>query len=159
MAYVVARPDHRWDLRESAATPAGPRSRTLASFTALTPETLEHAGTRSSKPLDERAVREAARRAGAPVIAHNVDRAAAVLLAEIASGRTPRGPLRELLIDALDPGRTTASDSARAAARWAAATPAQRGETLKDLLELADRLPPARRSRQRSFPRIVSRPA
>lgn len=159
MAYIVARADERWDLRESVSTTAGPRSRTLASFRTLTPETLGHAAGRSSKPLDEKAIRDRARRAGAPVITRNVDHAAAALLAEIASGRTPRGPLRELLIDALEPGQQKVSDSARAAARWVAATPAQRGETLRDLLALADRLPPARRSEQRRFPRIASRPA
>ncbi len=159
MAYVVARPDERWDLRESFSTGAGPRSRTLASFRTLTPETFAHAGGRSSKPLDERAIRAAARRAGAPVIARNVDHAAAALLAEIASGRSPRGPLRDLLIDALEPGQANVSDSARAAGRWAAATPTQRGETLVDLLALADRLPRARRSGLQRFPRIASRPA
>jgi hypothetical protein len=159
MAYVVARHDERWDLRESSSTPAGPRSRTLASFRALTPEILEHAGSRSSKPLDERAIRDAARRAGAPVIARNVDHAAAALLAEIAAGRAPRGPLRDLLIDALEPDQASVSDSVRAAARWAAATTGQRGETLRDLLALADRLPPARRSGLQRFPRIASRPA
>jgi len=159
MAFVVARPDERWDLRESHSTAAGPRSRTLASFRALTPETLEHAASRTSRSLDARAIRDAARRAGAPVIARNVDHVAAALLAEIASGQTPRGPLCNLLVDALQPGQATVSDSMRAAARWAAATPAQRGETLRDLLALADRLPPARRSGPQRFPRIASRPS
>lgn len=159
MAFVVARGGERWELRESRSTAFGPRSRTLASFRALTPETLAHADARSSKALDAAALRAAARRAGAPVVMGHADEAAAALLAELADGRRPRNVLCALLLDALQPGRRSASDSARAAGRWATATPAQRGETLKDLLALADRLPPARRTREERFPRIDSRPA
>lgn len=158
MAYVVARPEKRWDLRESTATPEGPRSRTLASFRTLTPEVLAHARSRTSRALDEAAIRDAARRAGAPVVARTVDEAGAVLLAEIGAGRYPRGPLRSLLADALVPGHGSVSDSARSAARWAGATPEQRGETLRDLLALSDRLPAARRPHPERFPRIRSRP-
>jgi hypothetical protein len=47
-----------------------------------------------------------------------------------------------------------ASDSERAAARWVAATPAERGRTLRDLLLLADRLPAPPRA-PLAFPRVA----
>ena len=50
--YAIPRRNGSWELREAVATPSGPRSRTLASFRALTPEVIEHARARSTKPLD-----------------------------------------------------------------------------------------------------------
>jgi len=165
MAYVVARRSGSWEIRESRATPSGPRARTLATFRALTPEVLEHARTRSTGALDAQELRRAALRVGAPVSAGAADRAAGELLAELGAGRGPRPALRRLLMDALqDDGSASApghraSDSARAAAAWVTATPQRRGETLWDLLLLTDRLPPARAGASRRFPRIQSRPA
>ncbi len=164
MAYVVARRGGSWEVRESRSTPAGPRSRTLATFRTLTPEIVEHARARSATTLDPRQLRHAALRAGAPVAHAEADRAGGELLSALAAGNEPRAVLRELLLDALEPGRRRMSDSARAAARWATATPARRGETLRDLLLLADRLPPTRRGSAGrvapgQFPRVCSSPA
>ncbi len=163
-------------MRESRSTPAGPRSRTLATFKTLTPEVLERAQARSSTPLDPLELRKAALRAGAPIAAQDADRAAGELLARLATGGEPRPVLRRLLLDALGPGRTRpertgTSDSARSTARWITATPRERGETLRDLLLLADHLPPAdpgRTARRAGssgaparprFPRVRSTPA
>jgi hypothetical protein len=159
MAYVIARPGGRWEVRESRSTPAGPRGRTLATFKTLTPEVIERAGARSSTPLDLRELRKAALRAGAPVAGADADRATGELLTELAVGNEPRPVLRRLLLDALEPGSSRTSDSARAAARWTTATPRQRGETLRDLLLLADSLPLPRVSVSRRFPRVRSTPA
>ncbi len=159
MAYVVARRSGTWEVRESRSTTAGPRSRTLATFRTLTPEVLALARTRAFTPFDPHELRKAALRAGAPVASSDADRDAGELLAELAGGRRPRPVLVRLLRDALQPGSATLSDSAHAAARWATATSQQRGETLRDLLLLADRLPPARRAPQQRFPRLRSTPA
>jgi hypothetical protein len=162
MPYVVARPGERWEVRESRSPAAGPRSRTLVTFKTLTPEVLERAAARSSTPLDPLELRKAALRAGAPVADGDADRAAGELLAQLATGTKPRPVLRALLLDALTdtrPRTPRTSDSARAAARWAAATQQQRGETLRDLLLLADHLPPRRRTASTRFPRLRSRPA
>ncbi len=67
MAYVVARPKGRYEIRESVHTSKGPRARSLANFAALTEEVLETAGRRASRPFDPAAVRASARRAGCPV--------------------------------------------------------------------------------------------
>jgi hypothetical protein len=160
MAYVVARPGGAWEIRESRTTPAGPRGRTLATFRTLTHEVVEHARERSSRPLREQKLREIALRAGAPVAARRPNQAAGELLAELASGSQPRPVLGRLLVDAIDPSAAErVSDSARAAARWVAASPAQRGETLRDLLLLADRLPAARAASAQRFRRIDSTPS
>jgi hypothetical protein len=159
MAYVVARPSRQWELREARSTVAGPRSRTLATFTTLTPEVLEHARARSSQPLHARELRRVALRAGAPVANSAPDQAAGELLAKLADGQRPRPTLRRLLLDALEPGSAVVSDSARAAARWVTASQRERGETLRDLLLLADRLPPRRTPPHARFPRVRSTPA
>jgi hypothetical protein len=159
MAYVVARRSGTWEVRESRTTATGPRSRTLATFKTLTSEVLARAGARASTPFDPHELCRAALRAGAPVASSDADRDAGELLAELATGHQPRPVLVRLLRDALQPGSATLSDSAHAAARWVTATPRQRGETLRDLLLLADRLPPARLAPQQRFPRLRSTPA
>ncbi|MDR3647965.1 MAG: hypothetical protein P4L20_02640 [Acidimicrobiales bacterium] len=70
MAYVVARPRGRFEIRESVHTPKGPRARSLAGFTSLTDEVLATAGRRATRPFDAEAVRASAARAGAPTPRH-----------------------------------------------------------------------------------------
>src|SRR4030081_2734130 len=95
MAYIVPHRSGTWEIRESRATPAGPRSRTLASFGTLTLEVIERAQARSSKTLDPAELRAAAARAGAPIAVDASDSAAVELLSELASGHAPRpGPRR-----------------------------------------------------------------
>jgi hypothetical protein len=65
MAYVVARPGGRFEIRESVHTPEGSRARSLASFAVLTDEVLTKAGERAIRPFDADAVRASAARAGA----------------------------------------------------------------------------------------------
>jgi hypothetical protein len=159
MAYIVARSGGSWEIRESNTTPAGPRSRTLVTFRAMTPEVIERAQARSTKHLDADELRKAVRRAGAPVAIPSSDRSAGDLLAELAAGRRPRPLLARLLVKALSSEGAPPSDNAHAASAWIAASPEQRGETLRDLLLLVDHLP-RRRARERSrFPRIASRGA
>lgn len=62
MAYVVARPRGRFEIRESVHTPEGSRARSLASFTHLTDEVLAKAGRRATRPFDPDAVRASAAR-------------------------------------------------------------------------------------------------
>lgn len=69
MAYVVARRNGRFEIRESLHTPKGPRARSLAGFETLTDEVLEAAAGRATRSFDGNAVMASARRAGAPVTA------------------------------------------------------------------------------------------
>jgi hypothetical protein len=67
MAYVVARRNGRFEIRESLHTAKGPRSRTLAGFDVLGDETLAAAARRAQRPFDAEAVIRSGRRAGARV--------------------------------------------------------------------------------------------
>jgi len=71
MAYVVARPKGRFEIRESVHTPKGPRARSLANFGQLTDEVLERAGRRATRPFDAEAVRASAARAAPTVTARH----------------------------------------------------------------------------------------
>ncbi len=64
VAYVVARPRGRFEIRESLHTPKGPRARTLANFEHLTDKVLETARRRATRPFDPDAVRASAFKAG-----------------------------------------------------------------------------------------------
>jgi hypothetical protein len=162
MAYVVAKANGTFEIREAHATAKGPRSRTLASFRTLTPETLRRAAARASKPLDAKKVRRVAQRKGAPVASSSSDIAAAALLREIEQGRPPRASLTRLLRDALTDAADRVNSNAAAAAAWIGSTPQRRGEALHDLLLLVDSLPNRHRADRAGgarFPRIESRPA
>lgn len=175
MAYITARSNGTWEVRESISTPNGPRSRTLASFRTLSDDVVEHARARAQKPLTAEEVRDAAHRAGAPVDLAPADRAAADLLRALTDGKEPHPILRALLIDALQEGpparlgeprrrdRRSSADAlpfetphnARASAAWLTRTPAERSAALNDLLLLADHLPHGKRVGERlKFPRI-----
>jgi hypothetical protein len=83
MAYVVARPKGRFEIRESVHTPKGPRARSLANFSHLSDEVLARANERATRPFDRGAVRAAAARAAAR------SREARTRAAEVAPRGTP----------------------------------------------------------------------
>lgn len=164
MAFVVPTKKGSFEIRESRSTPAGPRSRTLATFKELTEETIEKARQRAVKPPSADELREAALRAGASIASPPVDRTARDLLGQLAKGHRPDPMLKRLLLDALanedrghrptDPSATV-SDAARSVSEWVGASAKERGEALEDLLLLADALPLRRRPETIGFPRLV----
>jgi hypothetical protein len=148
MAYVVARKGRRYEARESVSTAAGPRARTLATFTELDDDVLAQVRERATTPVDDTALLRSARKAGATVTVgqSDADRAARTLLAELNAGRTPSPILAAALEDVLGTVRETRRrralpDPVRAAMAWAGSSLAERGEALRDLLLLADRIP------------------
>lgn len=165
MAYVVATKPGRFEVRESATTPKGPRSRTLASFREMTAETIEKVQAKSEKSPSAADLTHSALRAGAPVRGSDLDEAARETLRRIASGEQPDPKLRRLLIDALSgPSSETQtsgsksgiSDAARAAAQWVGVSSEDRAAALRELLELADALPIRLRPHEIGFPRLRS---
>lgn len=140
MAYVVARPNGRFEIRESVHTEQGPRARSLANFARLTDEVVTTARSRARRPFDADAVRASARRAGSPV-------AAGRRSTSTAPPRPPRetSPPRR----ALSPSeaRRFVASSRRMAADVAASTrrPTTRrdpGDVLIDLLNFAEQVTP-----------------
>lgn len=165
MAFVVATKPGRFEVRESASTPKGPRSRTLASFREMTPEIVERVQAKSEKPPTAAELTRLALRAGAPVRGSQLDQAAGETLRRIASGEQPDPKLRRLLMDALSNqdarGRApesegVVSDAARAASQWIGVGAEDRARTLHELLELADALPIRLRPHEIGFPRLHS---
>jgi hypothetical protein len=163
MAFVVPTKGGRFEVRESRNTPKGPRSRTLASFRELDDAVIERAREKAAKALDAAELRRAARRAGASVSRTPVDRAARELIAELAKGNLPHPSLRHILVDLLHDGyregagQSPANEAAHGVAEWMAATPAERGKALVDLLLLADALPHGgRKGKPLRFPRMES---
>jgi hypothetical protein len=165
MAFIVPTKRGTFEVRESHSTPAGPRSRTLATFRELSDEAIEKARRRATKPPSAAELREAALRAGAPIAADPVNEAGRETLRLLANGKRLDPMLKRLLLDALDredrsdrpaDPAAAASDAARSATEWIGATLAQRGKALRDLLELADALPVRRRPDRIDFPRLSS---
>jgi hypothetical protein len=166
MAYVVET-KRGYEIRESRSTPKGPRSRTLATFKELSDEVISKARERAETPPEPEELRDAAIRAGAPLVEEPVDRAARETLRLLANGATMDPMLRRLLLDSLGTAEGRAggaptqappgvSDAARAASQWIGASPQRRGAALVDLLGLADALPFEIRSVHLDFPRLDS---
>lgn len=164
MAFIVPTKAGRFEIRESRATPKGPRSRTLASFSELNDDAIAKAQEKASKPVSSEELRRAARRVSAPVARTPVDRAGRELVAELGKGRRIDPTLKYILLDLLANGRREGAqpsrthEAAHEVAEWMAATPAERGKALVDLLLLADALPSGgRRGKPLRFPRLDSK--
>lgn len=162
MAYLVRRGAERVEIRESRATPRGPRSRVLESFSgALTPDVLDRAAARAARPFDADALSRRARAAGIPVLERSREVEARALLARLrrsdpldpalaaalrgALGRLPEQPVPEALAEVSE---------------WIGADVAERGRALRELLDLYGRVarsrPPRRQRQARRFPRFSS---
>jgi hypothetical protein len=151
MTFITTGRNGSFEVRESSLTPAGPRSRTLATFRELDPATIDKVIARAEKAPAPEELIKAALRAGAPISAPPVDRAARTLLRSIARGEQPDPKLRHLLVTALS------GDSSQAA-EWLGTSLAERGDALRDLLSVADALPLRPRPGKIRFPRIDTTP-
>ena len=159
MAFVVKRPEQRFEIRESESTPRGPRARTLVSFRELTEEVLDTAAARSRGALDRARLKARAIALGAAVGPPIMQTAAHQVIT--AHGRGERLPVavRALLQHVLDAdggadGEPT--DHLVAMLPWMGASEDDRAAALADLLGLADALPAPRRGALR-YPRFEPR--
>jgi hypothetical protein len=125
MAYVVARPKGRFEIRESLHTPKGPRARTLANFQQLTDKVLDTARLRASRPFDLDAVRASAEKASASAAARGPGRG------QLGGLATPPRP--EMRRFAESSRRMAAALEARPPSAGSARDP---GDALIDLLDL-----------------------
>jgi hypothetical protein len=149
MAFVTPTRNGSFEVRESRATPDGPRSRTLATFRELDAATIDKVIERAENPPTREALIEAALRAGAPLAPAPVEAAARALLRSLARGEALSSRNRRLLLDALN-------GESMQAAEWLGTSLTERGEVLRDLLTLGDAIPIRRRPDKISFPRIDS---
>ena len=165
MAFVIANKRGSFEVRESRATPAGPRSRTLATFRELTDDVIDRARERADSPPSAEELRRKALKVGAPVGEPAVDAAARETLREMARGAGPSPKLRALLLDALrtesrgDRGEDSDADvsaGARSVSEWIGVPAVERARALEDLLLMADALPVRRRPVEIGFPRLSS---
>jgi hypothetical protein len=165
MPFLVLRADGRFEIREAIATARGPRARSLASARGvLGPELLERAARRATRPFDAERLRERARELGISVTERREERAARELLQVLRAGGSLDPLLAAQLRDELArrPDETAPVALAEVA-EWVGADDARRGEALRGLLRVSDRITRSRgalRSRpRRRFPRFRSRRA
>lgn len=149
MTYITTGRSGAFEVRESRTTPAGPRSRTLATFRELDAATIEKVIERAETPPTRGELVAAALGAGATVAPKPVEKAAKDLLRALARGEGLSPSHRRLLLDALN-------GESRQAAEWVGTPLAQRGEAFRDLLLMADAIPLRARPPESSFPRIDS---
>ena len=163
MAFLIRRGDGRIEIRESIATAAGPRARSLASVQkVLGPEAFERAARRATRPLDVEALRARALELGFPVSERREDRRARELLALLRAGGAIDPPLAAQLRDELAEHSADELPVGLAeVAEWVGADDRRRGEALRGLLRVSDRIvrgrEPVRSRRRRRFPRFRSR--
>ena len=150
MAYVVARPRGRFEIRESVHTPKGPRARSLANFELLTDEVLVAASRRATRPFDTEAVRMSARKAARSSVARR---------------HLGQRPLGGVAAPARYQGRRFLESSRRMAGSLETRPPApgigpdrDPGDTLMDLLNFAEQITaftPERAPEDLAFPPLA----
>jgi hypothetical protein len=174
MAYIVSRPDRdseatdpsstrsrshaaaRYEIRESISTPAGPRARTLATFRVLTADVIAHAASRAQRPFDSETIRARAAALGVPRHERAASTTAGKLLAQLRAGEKLPPALARELRAVLPNTRAALPDSLAGAVEWIGADDEKRGRTLRDLLDVASRVPARPRPTALSFPRLSS---
>ncbi len=156
MAFVVARRDGRFEIRESVATPQGPRAHTLATFRELSDEVLDRAQVRATTPFDRERVNRRALQLGAPRSTGATARLGWRLLAELESGHDVPPVLAGALAARLAGDAVPTPDTLAPLSDWFGASLQERGDALRDLLRLADRIPRRPPRRGKRFPRIAS---
>lgn len=160
----IRRQGERCEIRECRSTPQGPRQFALVRFRgALTPEILERAAARATRPLGPDSLIERARELGIPVAEQRQHPEARALLAVLQRGEALDPVLVTLLRSALAGRKARPLPPHLAdAAEWIGRDDVERGLALRGLLRTADRILRARGPRRTrpatAFPRFRSRP-
>jgi hypothetical protein len=162
MTHIVRRRRARFEIRESLATPRGPRSRLLASFREpLTPDVIERAAARATRRFDRGALVRRARAAGIAVAPRRREPEVRALLARLHRPDPLDPALAALLRQKLgERPQTELPEALAEVAEWVGAGAEKRGAALRELLDLygriADSRPPPRQRQRRRFPRFSS---
>jgi hypothetical protein len=156
MAFVTAKSNGRFEVRESRQTPAGPRSTTLATFRVFSGDVVDQVTSRALRPVDVDRLRDGARKLGAPLEDERPDHLARQLLGEIARGHSPAPGLRRVLADVLDRSAMPGEGRLGDLAQWIEVSDDARAAALVNLLGLADAIPVRKRQEELAFPRLSS---
>lgn len=156
MAFVVARPGGRYEIRESESTPAGPRARTLAAFRVLTSDVLSEAGSRARRPFDAAKIRARAGELGVPRRDNIAAATAQRLVAQLRGGDHLPPALVAELRSLLPVDDVDAPDTIGDAVEWIGRDDETRARVLVDLMDLASNMPQRRRPDRSAFPCISS---
>src|SRR5690242_11546082 len=140
MAFVVARPHGRFEIRESRHTPAGPRARTLATFRVLTPDVLAKARGKAHGRFDTNKIRARAAELNIPERAPNATADAQQLLQKLRTGATLPPVLARELRNAL-PVIEEIPDTIGDAVDWIGADDLKRGVAAYQLLDFGHYFP------------------
>ena len=150
MAYVVARPRGRFEIRESVHTPKGPRARSLANYELLTDEVLGTVCRRATRPFDTEAVRASARKAARSSVARRH------------AGRRPLGgvaaPARHQARRFVESSRRMAGSLETRPPTPGSGRDRDPGDTLMDLLDFAEQITaftPERAAEDLTFPPLA----
>lgn len=153
MAYLVARPDGRYEIRESRRGKSGPIARSLSTFKILDRSSLDRARANCRGKFDQDQIVKRAKELGVPTqLVGDATELALNLVAEIRSGAAlapgVAAVVREALPEtpAIDPG------IAEAVAEWAGRSDRDRGDALLELMLLAEQYPDAERKGDIDFP-------
>lgn len=164
MAYLYIRRNGRVEIREAHSTPRGPRSRTLVSFQgALTEPLLDRAESASARGFDRDAIRGRARELGVPVAHPVADAEAHALIARLRRGARIDPVLVSVLREQLASREAAPVPEELAdVIEWIGAGDHERGDALRDVLRLYDRIARSRDAvrepEARRFPRFEVRP-
>jgi len=146
----------RYEIRESVSTPAGPRARSLATFRVLTDAVIAQAAGRAQRSFDAEKIRVRAAALGAPSRQHAAAGTASALVAQLRAGEKLPPALAVQLRGLLPRPTTALPDSLESAVDWIGVDDAARGRALRDLLDVASRIPTRPRAAKLSFPRLSS---
>jgi len=151
-----AHPAARYEIRESVSTPAGPRARTLATFRVLTADVIAHASSRAQRSFDADTIRARAAALGVPRHERAAAATASRLLAQLRAGEQLPPVLAGELRAALPDAWAERPDSLAEAVDWIGVDEATHGRALRELLDVASRVPARPRPAALSFPRLSS---
>jgi hypothetical protein len=137
-------------------TSSGPRARTLATFRVLTDRVLADAAARAARSFDADKIRTRAAALRVPRYSHEAAATARTLLGQLRTGEQLPPVLVSELRRMLPRGRTRVPDGLESAVEWIGVDDATRGRALRDLVDVASRIPARGRPRRLSFPRLSS---
>lgn len=137
-------------------TSAGPRARTLATFRVLTDRVIAEAAARAQRSFDAEKIRTRAAALRAPRYSHEAAATARMLLGQLREGETLPPVLVSELRRVLPSSPSQVPDGLESAVEWIGVDDATRGRALRDLVDVASRIPSRARPRRLSFPRLSS---